>query len=161
MKRKICLIISFLFISSTGIANGIMSELPAEIQVLILTHASLSDIGKYCQLSKEANKVCQGDLLWHMLSERDLAGLKKPDNTPWKSFYMESRFLGKFVLIPGGTYEIGSPTTEAFRSDDENLHSVDLSPFSIMDAVVSQEAYAKVMGKNPSKFKESEYCPEL
>lgn len=159
MKRKICLIISFLFISSAGMANGI-TELPAEIQALILSYASLSDIGKYCQLSKEANKVCQGDLLWQMLSVRDLGGLKRPDNMTWKNFYMESRFLGKFVLIPGGTYEIGSPPTEAGRANNENLHSIDLSPFSIMDAAVTQEAYAKVMGNNPSSFKEAKYCPD-
>lgn len=67
--------------------------------------------------------------------------------------------LGQFVTIPGGTYEIGSPRTEAGRFNDENLHSVDLSPFTIMDAAVTQEAYARVIGNNPSRFKEVSYCP--
>ena len=123
---NIALIISFLFISSAVMANGI-TELPAEIQKFILSHASLSDIGSYCSISKGANKVCQCDLLWQTLSLRDLGGLKKPDNMTWKEFYIESRFLGKFVLIPGGSYEIGSPLTEAGRLNNENLHSVDLS----------------------------------
>jgi formylglycine-generating enzyme required for sulfatase activity len=67
--------------------------------------------------------------------------------------------LGGFVRIPGGTYEIGSPPTEAKRFIDEDLHLVNLSSFYIMDAGVTQEVYAKIMGNNPSQFKEAKYCP--
>jgi formylglycine-generating enzyme required for sulfatase activity len=70
------------------------------------------------------------------------------------------RELGHFVSIPGGTYEIGSPPEEANRKDNEKLHSINLSEFSIMDAAVTQEIYAKVMGANPSNFKEQRYCPQ-
>jgi formylglycine-generating enzyme required for sulfatase activity len=64
-----------------------------------------------------------------------------------------------FVSIPGGTYEIGSPSQDADRQYDEKFHSIQLSEFSIMDAAVTQESYARIMGKNPSKFKEQKYCP--
>lgn len=67
--------------------------------------------------------------------------------------------LGQFVTIPGGTYVIGSPENEPFREASERLHSVKLSPYSIMDAAVTQESYATVMGENPSGFKNPKYCP--
>jgi formylglycine-generating enzyme required for sulfatase activity len=67
---------------------------------------------------------------------------------------------GQFVSIPGGTYEIGSPPQEASRGSNEKLHSIELSEFSIMDAAVTQESYAKVMGTNPSHFQEQKYCPQ-
>jgi formylglycine-generating enzyme required for sulfatase activity len=35
-----------------------------------------------------------------------------------------------------------------------------LSQFYIMDAAVTQESYARLTGTNPSKFKESKYCPK-
>jgi formylglycine-generating enzyme required for sulfatase activity len=71
----------------------------------------------------------------------------------------ENLELGAFVTVPGGTYEIGSPPTEAGRFNDEHIQSKRLSPFSIMDAALTQESYAKVMGSNPSRFKEEKYCP--
>lgn len=67
--------------------------------------------------------------------------------------------LGQFVTIPGGINDIGSPTTEPDRRADEKLHKVELSPYSIMDAAVTQESYAKIMGDNPSQFKDPKYCP--
>jgi formylglycine-generating enzyme required for sulfatase activity len=66
--------------------------------------------------------------------------------------------LGRFVSIPGGTYKIGSPTSEKNRQVNEKRHKVKLSPFSIMDAALTQEAYARVMGKTPSYFKDAKYC---
>lgn len=66
----------------------------------------------------------------------------------------------KWVNIPGKTYSIGSPTTEEGRGEDENLHDIELSSFSIMKSAVNQSDFARVMGKNPSTFKASEYCPK-
>ncbi len=34
-----------------------------------------------------------------------------------------------FILISGGTFEMGSPDEEAWRSDDEKLHTVMVSLF--------------------------------
>lgn len=53
--------------------------------------------------------------------------------------------LGQFVTIPGGTYEIGSPTTDPNHQENEQLHSVALSPFSIMEAAVTQESFYKLI----------------
>jgi formylglycine-generating enzyme required for sulfatase activity len=68
--------------------------------------------------------------------------------------------LGSFISIPGGTYKIGSPAKEKNRISNEKHHKIKLSPFSIMAAAVTQEAYTKVMGTNPSYFKEAKYCPD-
>lgn len=67
--------------------------------------------------------------------------------------------LGNFVMIPGGSYEIGSPDTEPNRQSDEHHHTVKLSAFDIGETGVTQEQYARITGTNPSKFKDQSDCP--
>ena len=57
-----------------------------------------------------------------------------------------------FVLIGGGTFEMGSPETEAWRSADENQHTVTVSDFYISAYEETQQEYQAVMGSNPSNF---------
>ena len=57
-----------------------------------------------------------------------------------------------FVLIEGGTFEMGSPDTENWRSEDETQHTVTVSDFYMGIYEVSQAQYAEVMGDNPSNF---------
>ncbi len=57
-----------------------------------------------------------------------------------------------FILISGGTFEMGSPDDEAWRSDDETLHTVTVSDFYISPYEVRQSDYEDVMGGNPSNF---------
>jgi formylglycine-generating enzyme required for sulfatase activity/flavodoxin len=57
-----------------------------------------------------------------------------------------------FVLIKGGSFSMGSPTTEAWRSADEVLHTVSVSDFYMDKYEVTQAEYKKVMGDNPSNF---------
>jgi formylglycine-generating enzyme required for sulfatase activity len=47
--------------------------------------------------------------------------------------------VGTFVLIPGGKFRMGSPTTEANHEDDERQHEVSLNPFEMGETVVTQE----------------------
>jgi formylglycine-generating enzyme required for sulfatase activity len=59
----------------------------------------------------------------------------------------------KFVTLPPGTFQMGTPFTEAHRSSDESLHEITLSkPFSLGIHEVSQAEYQRVMGVNPSNF---------
>lgn len=58
-----------------------------------------------------------------------------------------------FVLITGGSFRMGSPDTEAWRSADEIQHEVTVSDFYISPYEVTQEEYEAVMGENPSYFK--------
>jgi uncharacterized protein (TIGR02996 family) len=58
------------------------------------------------------------------------------------------------VLIPPGKFLMGSPETEAQRSENEGpQHEVEITrPFYLGAYPVTQEEYEKVMGKNPSWF---------
>ena len=57
-----------------------------------------------------------------------------------------------FVLIEGGTFQMGSPETEAWRSQDEMQHSVTVSDFYMSRYELTQAEYEAVMGENPSSF---------
>lgn len=58
-----------------------------------------------------------------------------------------------FVHITGGTFLMGSDSSEAWRSDDEMQHEVTVSDFYISPYEVTQREYETVMGNNPSYFK--------
>jgi formylglycine-generating enzyme required for sulfatase activity/flavodoxin len=58
-----------------------------------------------------------------------------------------------FVLIKGGTFQMGSPDSEAWRGSDEKQHAVTVSDFYIDSRELTQADYQAVMGTNPSNFK--------
>ena len=59
----------------------------------------------------------------------------------------------KFVLIPAGTFQMGSPSNEPGRSDDERQQQVTISrPFYLQTTPVTQGQWQTVMGENPFKF---------
>jgi formylglycine-generating enzyme required for sulfatase activity/tRNA A-37 threonylcarbamoyl transferase component Bud32 len=59
----------------------------------------------------------------------------------------------KLMPIPAGQARIGSPEDEVDRSEDEVLHEVEIgAPFYLSSHPVTQEQFARVMGKNPSYF---------
>ena len=57
-----------------------------------------------------------------------------------------------FVLIQGGAFQMGSPESEDWRSNDETLHRVTVAPFYLARHEVTQKAFREVTGKNPSTF---------
>ena len=57
-----------------------------------------------------------------------------------------------FILLPGGTFLMGSPDTERQRQADETQHEVTISPFYVDPCEVRQSDYERVMGVNPSHF---------
>lgn len=57
-----------------------------------------------------------------------------------------------FVLVKGGTFQMGSPGAEAWRSGDETQHTVTVSDFYISACELTQGEYEAVMGSNPSSF---------
>lgn len=61
-----------------------------------------------------------------------------------------------FILITGGTFQMGSPDTESWRSDDETQHPVTVSDFYMAPYEVTQAEYETVMGSNPSNFSGSD-----
>ena len=63
------------------------------------------------------------------------------------------QLINNLVLVEGGTFMMGSPNTEADRSDDEYQHRVTLSSFYMGKYQVTQAQWQAVMGNNPSHFK--------
>lgn len=57
-----------------------------------------------------------------------------------------------FVLIKGGTFEMGSPEAEAWRSNDETQHTVTVSDFYMSKYELTQKEYEDITGNNPSNF---------
>lgn len=67
----------------------------------------------------------------------------------------------KFVLIPNGSFMMGSPSNEPKRDKDERQHRVTISKSYYMQTTeVTQGQWSKVMGNNPSHFKNcGDNCP--
>ncbi|MBT8366100.1 MAG: formylglycine-generating enzyme family protein, partial [Deltaproteobacteria bacterium] len=67
----------------------------------------------------------------------------------------------KFMLIPAGTFIMGSPLNEPGRDSDERRHKVTLTrPFYMQTTEVTQGQWQAVMGENPSHFRNcGETCP--
>lgn len=57
-----------------------------------------------------------------------------------------------FVLIKGGTFMMGSPENEDWRSNDETQHKVTVASFYMAKYEVTQKLWREVTGKNPSSF---------
>ena len=76
------------------------------------------------------------------------ASNKSPEKTLTNSIGM------KFMLIPAGEFQMGSPANEEGREDWEQQHRVRIThPFYLGAYEVTQEQFQQVMGNNPSDFK--------
>lgn len=77
------------------------------------------------------------------------------ENPPRKTIDLGNGVSMKLALIPAGTFQMGSPTSEKGRDGGEGLvHTVKLSKAFYMGVYeMTQSQYQAVMGKNPSDFK--------
>lgn len=57
-----------------------------------------------------------------------------------------------FVLIKGGSFTMGSPESEDWRSNDEAQHRVTLASFYMAKFEVTQKEWREITGQNPSNF---------
>ena len=66
-----------------------------------------------------------------------------------------------FVLIPAGTFMMGTPSDEPGRGNDELQHTVTISKsFYLQTTEVTQGQWREIMGTNPSHFKDcGDDCP--
>jgi formylglycine-generating enzyme required for sulfatase activity len=65
-----------------------------------------------------------------------------------------------FVLIPPGTFHMGSPSDETGRDDDERRHQVTLTTvYFLQTTEVTQAEWETVMGYNPAFFAGCPDCP--
>jgi formylglycine-generating enzyme required for sulfatase activity len=64
----------------------------------------------------------------------------------------------KLMLVPAGKFKMGSPRSEPERRDEEGpQHEVEITrPFYMGAYEVTQAQYKKIMGKDPSRWKEKD-----
>ncbi len=84
--------------------------------------------------------------------------------THWMSTWTHAKTGLEFVLVPGGTFPMGSPVSEPNRREDELQHSVTIDPFLIARTECTQGAWAQLastagVDRAPSHFKGSKLLP--
>ena len=100
-----------------------------------------------------------GNLLVAPFTEAKAKEIQKEVAKSLKKEVEEKADLGKgikleMVLIPSGKFVMGSPASEATRSNAETQHEVTLTkPFYMGKYEVTQEQWEGVMGNNPSNLK--------
>lgn len=99
---------------------------------------SLSLIFSLAACSQSENENSNSSETEPSQSSSEVADMKVPDN---------------FVLIKGGSFQMGSPDSEAWRSADETQHSVTVSDFYMSKYELTQKEYEEITGSNPSNFK--------
>jgi formylglycine-generating enzyme required for sulfatase activity len=62
----------------------------------------------------------------------------------WISIWSHVQTGLEFALVPGGEFQMGSPTSEAKRKEDEGQHWVRLDPFMIARTECTQGVWAKL-----------------
>ena len=86
-------------------------------------------------------------------SQAESSGNSDPvSSTPTASEADKTEVPENFVLIEGGSFQMGSPEDEAWRSEDEAQHTVTVSDFYISQYELTQSEYQAVMNENPSNF---------
>jgi formylglycine-generating enzyme required for sulfatase activity len=71
-------------------------------------------------------------------------------------YWLEPHTGMKFRRIPGGSFRMGSPTSEEGRYDNERQYTVRVGQFWVGETEVTQAQWQAVMGSNPSYFKGSD-----
>ena len=68
------------------------------------------------------------------------------------AFSLTAQQNSSMVRINGGTFQMGSPSGEQGRNDDEVQHLVTVGSFTMGIYEVTQKEYQEIMGTNPSSF---------
>jgi len=75
--------------------------------------------------------------------------------------YRHDKTSLEFVLIPGGSFQMGSPSGEKGREDDEGpVHTVKVKSFLICRTECTQKAWDKIGGKDQRNWKGSDLTIE-
>ncbi|GAP96774.1 bifunctional serine/threonine-protein kinase/formylglycine-generating enzyme family protein [Leptolyngbya sp. NIES-2104] len=95
------------------------------------------------------------DFSFEVVTINEQKGVQK--ETKQAKFFTENLGNGvllEMVAIPGGTFPMGSPTSEKDRENDESpQRTVTVSAFFLGRYEVTQAQYEAIMGNNPSTFK--------
>lgn len=83
------------------------------------------------------------------------------DRLPQEGRSWRSPSLGTMQWVPPGTFQMGSPPTEAYRQDDETPHGVTLTHgYWMMEQEVTQRHWERVLQVNPVKKAKKEFQGE-
>ncbi|MFO0984548.1 MAG: bifunctional serine/threonine-protein kinase/formylglycine-generating enzyme family protein [Planctomycetota bacterium] len=90
---------------------------------------------------------------WHVLSGTEplTDGEGEPQITEQSGIVL--------VLLPGGSYLMGSPESERDHQPNERVHKVTLLPFFISKYETTQAQWQRLMGSNPSGCRAGERLP--
>ena len=89
-----------------------------------------------------------------------LAGAGTPAAAPRRPVVVDRVTGTRLVSLPGGTFTMGSPSSEFGRNADEAPHEVAVAPLFIGEHEVTQREWREAMGANPSHFADcGDDCP--
>ncbi len=108
---------------------------------------------------------CSGEQKQHGNNEessgKQSAGAESSQNTNDTSEQKHWILSVPFKKIEKGSFKMGSPANEIGRNSNEDQVNVEISrPFEIMTTEVTQSQWFRVMGNNPSFFKEVKHCDD-
>jgi formylglycine-generating enzyme required for sulfatase activity len=117
----------------------------------------ISDFEEYKKAYPNGQYIAVANFKIAKLKVKPTTVTEKPNEKP-KTF---TNSIGmEFVLIPSGSFMMGSPESEAERYNYEVQHKVTISKqFYMGKYEVTQAEWKAIMGSNPSKFKNCPRCP--
>ncbi len=128
---------------------------PSEAQVRTAPpHSILMDLGRWDAASTELRRAAAEEV------ERRASGFKLLRLETFAcagvrhevAIYLHDRTGMEFVLVPGGTFLMGSPEEERFRRSSETPHKVTLTqPFLMARTETTCGTWRRVMGAEPPK----------
>jgi formylglycine-generating enzyme required for sulfatase activity len=141
---------------STGCSGG--AEVAASDESLASVHPLLERT-VYATLDRDAvdalRLAAEGIAEWRAIltEEFTFAGIARHESvvvSHWIAMYRHNVTGLEFALIPGGTFQAGSPQGEKNREADEELHTVTIArPFLIARTEVTEAQWRKVPDARP------------
>ena len=135
------------FSPSQGSQHRFLSDVTTRRAFLALL--GFAGVGAMGMLTScESNEIVTVDAKGRTVNRRRLPQLQTFTEN------LDNNTLLEMVLIPGGTFTMGSPSSESERNQDEGpQHEVSLPDFSLGKYPVTQAQWQAVMGSNASHFK--------
>lgn len=121
-----------------------------------------ADTARLEQSGSSSNQTAEGSktLPVSALPENVTVGKPKEEKPVQPQPDTRSRKSGfDMVRVAGGTFTMGSPSTEQGRNHDECQHQITVGSFFIGKYEVTQAQWKAVMGNNPSEHKDCDDCP--
>jgi formylglycine-generating enzyme required for sulfatase activity len=109
---------------------------------------------------RRADEKAEAERQAAIVEEQRCVAAPKVELPKTRAFDLGNGMNLEMVLIPSGTFMMGSLESEAGRNGDETLHQVTISkPFYLGKYQVTQAQWQQVMGNNPSHFKGDKLLP--